>query len=56
MVKATIIEAINANVFVNANGLKSFPSGPVIVKTGKKPTTVVATAVRTAPPTSIAAR
>ena len=55
MVKATITDAINAKVFVKAKGLKSFPSGPVIVNTGRKPTTVVETAVRTALPTSVAA-
>ncbi len=56
IVIATITEAISAKVFVNARGLKSLPSGPVIVKTGRKPTTVVATAVRTAPATSLEAR
>ena len=54
-VRATIIEAIRANVLVNASGLNSLPSGPVIVKTGKKPTIVVETDVKTAPPTSFAA-
>ncbi len=56
MVSAITIEAINANVLVNASGLNSFPSAPIIVKTGKKLTTVVATAVITALPTSLAAR
>lgn len=55
IVKATITEAIRAKVLVNARGLKSLPSAPVIVKTGKKLTMVVETAVRTAPPTSLAA-
>ena len=45
------MEATNANVFVKANGRKSFPSAPVIVNTGRKPTTVVATAVSIALPT-----
>ena len=53
---ATMTEAINAYVFVNANGRKSFPSAPIIVNTGRKLTTVVATAVTTAPPTSRVAR
>ena len=51
-----ITEAIIANVFVNAKGLKSFPSAAVIVNTGKKPTTVVATAVTIALATSLDAR
>ena len=55
IVKATITEAIRAKVLVKARGLKSLPSAPVIVKTGKKLTMVVETAVRTAPPTSLAA-
>jgi hypothetical protein len=55
IVKATTTEAISAKVLVNARGLKSLPSAPVIVKTGRKLTTVVETAVNTAPPTSLAA-
>ncbi len=56
MVNATMTEAIRAKVLVKAKGLKSLPSAPIIVKTGRKLTTVVDTAVRTAPPTSLAAR
>ncbi len=52
IVRAMMIEAIKANVFVNASGRNSFPSAPVIVNTGRNPTTVVATAVKTALPTS----
>lgn len=42
------MEEIMAKVFVNASGLKSLPSAPLMAKTGRKPTTVVATAVSTA--------
>jgi len=56
IVTATITDAIRANVLVKASGLNSFPSAPVIVKTGRKLTTVVATAVATALPTSEDAR
>ncbi len=52
IVNATIIDPTNANVLVNASGRKSLPSAPVIVKTGRKLTMVVATAVTTALPTS----
>ncbi len=53
---ATMTDAIRAKVLVKASGLKSLPSGPIMAKTGKKLTTVVATAVRTALPTSLDAR
>ena len=56
MVKAIRTEAIRTKVLVKAKGLKSFPSAPIIVKTGKKLTTVVSTATKTAPPTSDEAR
>ena len=49
---ATISEATKAIVLVNANGRKSFPSAPVIVKTGIKLMIVVKTAVKIAPETS----
>ena len=49
---ATIIDAARANVFVNARGLNSFPSAPIMVKTGIKLIMVVKTAVRIAPETS----
>ena len=52
MAKATITAATSAKVLVNASGVKSFPSAPLIVNTGKKLTTVVATEVSTAPATS----
>ncbi len=55
MARATITDAMRANVFVKARGLKSLPSAPVIVKTGRKLTMVVETAVSTAEPTSVAA-
>ena len=55
-VRAMTTEASRAKVFVNARGLNSFPSAPVMVNTGRKLTTVVATAVSTALPTSEAAR
>ena len=51
MIKAEII----ANVFVNARGLKSFPSAACMKKTGKKLTTVVVKAVITADATSTVA-
>jgi len=50
--RATTAAARSANVLVKARGLNSFPSGPVSANTGRNETTVVATAVRTAPPTS----
>ena len=53
--KATIIEAVNAKVFVNANGLNNFPSAPIIVNTGMKLIIVVITAVTIAPETSAVA-
>ncbi len=56
IVKATTTEATRANVLVNASGRNSFPSAPVMVKTGRKLMTVVATAVSTAPATSLEAR
>jgi hypothetical protein len=52
---ATIIEAVNAKVFVKANGLNSFPSAPIIVNTGMKLIIVVITAVTIAPDTSAVA-
>src|ERR1035437_4431325 len=45
-------EHSNANVLVNANGRNSFPSAASIAKTGRKLTTVVASAVVTAGETS----
>ncbi len=56
IVRATITEATNANVLVNAKGRNSFPSAAIIVNTGRKLTTVVDTAVRTALATSWDAR
>ena len=56
MVSATITDAAKANVLVNASGRNSLPSAPIIVNTGRKLTIVVATAVSTAPPTSLDAR
>ena len=56
IVSATITEAIKAKVLVNARGLNNLPSAPIIVKTGRKLTTVVETAVKMALPTSLAAR
>ena len=47
-----MIDATNANVLVYANGLKSFPSAPIMENTGRKLITVVETAVMTAPLTS----
>ena len=55
-VRAMTIDASNAKLLVKAKGLKSLPSAPIMVKTGRKLTTVVATAVSTALPTSLAAR
>ena len=52
---ATINEATKANVFVYAKGPNNFPSAASIVNTGKKLTTVVATAVTIAELTSAAA-
>ena len=52
---AMMIEANNANILVKANGLNNLPSAPVIVNTGIKLITVVATAVIMAEPTSFAA-
>ncbi len=54
-ISAMIIDDIRAKVFVNASGLKSFPSAASIVNIGRKLTTVVETAVRTALPTSLVA-
>ena len=45
-----MIEAVSAKVLVNASGLNSLPSGPVIANTGRKLMTVVATPVSTASP------
>ena len=56
MARATMTDEIRAKVLVKARGLKSFPSAASIVKTGRKLITVVATAVRTALPTSVEAR
>jgi len=56
MVRATMTDAMRANVFVNASGLKRLPKSPVKKNTGRKPTMVVATAVSTALPTSVVAR
>ena len=53
---ATTNDGITAKVFVNASGLKSFPSAPVIVNIGRKLTMVVEIPVKTAPPTSRVAR
>ena len=53
--RATIKEEISAKVFVHARGLNSFPSAASMVKTGRKLTTVVRTAVKTALPTSTVA-
>ena len=50
-----MIEAVKANVFVKASGQKSFPSAPIIVKTGMKLIMVVITAVTMAPETSVVA-
>ena len=36
MVRATITDAANANVFVNASGRNSLPSAATIVKTGRE--------------------
>ena len=55
-VRAIMMDATRANVLVYASGLKSLPSAPIMANTGKKLTTVVSTAVKTAPPTSLAAR
>ncbi len=55
IVSAITIDAMSAKVLVYARGLKSLPSAAVIVNTGRNPTTVVATAVSTAPPTSMVA-
>ena len=49
------MEAVNANVFVNANGLNNLPSAPIIVNTGIKLIMVVITAVTIAPETSAVA-
>ena len=45
-------DEMRANVFVNARGLKSLPSAPSKVNTGKKLMTVVEMAVKIAPLTS----
>ena len=52
---ATIIDAVNAIVLVNAKGLNNFPSAPIIVNTGIKLIIVVNTAVTIAPETSAVA-
>ncbi len=49
------MEAVNAKVFVKANGLNNFPSAPIIVNTGMKLIIVVITAVTIAPETSAVA-
>ena len=51
----SIIEAVNAKVFVNAKGLNNLPSAPIIVNTGMKLIIVVITAVTIAPETSAVA-
>lgn len=48
-------EAPRANVFVNASGLNNFPSADSMANTGKKLTTVVASAVVIADDTSTVA-
>ena len=53
--KVTTTADSNAKVLVNAKGLKSLPSAPVIVKTGIKLMIVVSTAVTMAPETSVVA-
>ena len=53
--KATIREAVNAEVLVKAKGLNNFPSAPIIVNTGIKLIIVVITAVNMAPETSAVA-
>ncbi len=56
MNKIPMVKAENsANVLVQANGLNNFPSEACIAKTGKKLTTVVATAVIIAEATSVVA-
>ena len=55
-VRAMTTEEIRAKVLVIASGRNILPSAPIMKKTGRKPTTVVATAVSTAEPTSLAAR
>ena len=49
------MDAVKAKVLVNANGLNSFPSAPIIVNTGIKLIMVVITAVTIAPDTSAVA-
>src|SRR5690606_25339848 len=56
IVSATMRDAISAKVLVYASGVKSLPSAPTIVNTGRKPTMVVDTAATTALPTSLVAR
>ncbi len=53
--KATKMEAVRAMVLVNARGRNSFPSAPIMVKTGRKLMMVVNTAVMMAPETSAVA-
>ncbi len=54
--RATMTDAASANVFVKARGRNSLPSAAIIVNTGRKLTTVVDTAVKTALATSFDAR
>jgi hypothetical protein len=55
MVRATMIDAINAKVLVKASGRNRRPASPVMLNTGRKLTTVVATEVVTAEATSVTA-
>ena len=52
IVRATMMEAMSAKVLVKASGRKSLPASPVMVNTGRKLMTVVATDVVTADATS----
>ena len=54
--RATMTDAASANVLVKASGRNSLPSAAIIVNTGRKLTTVVDTAVKTALATSFEAR
>ena len=55
IVSATRIDAISAKVLVKARGLNRRPASPVMLNTGRKLTTVVATEVATAEATSVTA-
>ena len=52
---ATTIDPKRAQVLVKAKGRNSLPSSPIMLNTGRNPTTVVATAVRIAEATSVVA-